>query len=202
MMRSPLVCCSSPQMMRRKVVFPQPDGPSKTMNSPSGTVSVMPFTAATPPNILTISLVKTIAIERSPDFNVIMRPPIPRWRSLSCPVADNRHRRKARDRANARSRKAVNLGFVLPLVEDVLALLRRPLDRFFGSHRAGRRLRHHVADDELVVDIVGRGPGRSRIADSSRPRVRALQDRQLVMGVRGRIVGQDRHRLGYDVGVD
>ena len=30
-------------MMRRNVVLPQPDGPSNTMNSPSGTVRLMPF---------------------------------------------------------------------------------------------------------------------------------------------------------------
>src|SRR3954467_12106335 len=61
--RSPLVCFSSPQMMRRNVVLPQPDGPSSTMNSPSGTVRLMPSTAETSSNFLTISLVNTEAIE-------------------------------------------------------------------------------------------------------------------------------------------
>src|SRR5579862_9666284 len=61
--RSPLVCFSSPQMMRRNVVLPQPDGPSSTMNSPFGTVRLMPFTAGTSPNFLMIFLVNTAAIE-------------------------------------------------------------------------------------------------------------------------------------------
>src|SRR6185437_14641060 len=61
--RSPLVCCSSPQMMRRNVVLPQPEGPSKTMNSPSGTSKVMPLTAGNAPNLLTMFLVDTAAIE-------------------------------------------------------------------------------------------------------------------------------------------
>ena len=76
--RSPLVCCSSPQIMRKNVVLPQPDGPSSTMNSPSGTVSEMPLTAGTSPNFLTISLVNTAAIEPPRIQRTAPLPPITR----------------------------------------------------------------------------------------------------------------------------
>lgn len=35
-----------------------------------------------------------------------------------------------------------------------------PFNRVLGGHLAGRRLRHHVADDEVVVDFVDGWPGR------------------------------------------
>ena len=37
---------TKPAIMRKVVVLPQPDGPSSTRNSPSGTSSVTPATAA------------------------------------------------------------------------------------------------------------------------------------------------------------
>ena len=46
-------------------------------------------------------------------------------------------------------------------------------------------------DDEVVVDFIGRGPGRSRIAGGGGPLVRVLQHGELVVRRRGRIVGQD-----------
>jgi hypothetical protein len=45
----PPVIVSSPAIMRNSVDFPQPDGPSSTVNAPSGMASDMPFTASTPP---------------------------------------------------------------------------------------------------------------------------------------------------------
>src|SRR5262249_8591448 len=84
--RSPLVCFSSPQMMRRNVVLPQPDGPSSTMNWPSGTVRLMPLTAETSPNFLTMSLVDTAAIAppRIVIFDVTSAPPFPRAERRQC----------------------------------------------------------------------------------------------------------------------
>jgi hypothetical protein len=40
---------SSPAIMRNSVDFPQPEGPSSTVNAPSGMASETPFTASTPP---------------------------------------------------------------------------------------------------------------------------------------------------------
>src|SRR5215831_301816 len=166
--RSPLVCFSSPQMMRRSVVLPQPDGPSSTMNSPSGTVREMPFTAGTSPHFLMISLVDTAAMESSR-------------------IPDASDRAKARPAFRLSSPSS-------PLLEDGLTLSRCPLDRLFGAQLTCRRLRHHVGDDEGVVDFVHRGRSRSRIARNSGPLVRVLQDRQLVARGRCRIVRQNRHR--------
>ena len=45
----PLVMVSSPAIMRSSVDLPQPDGPSSTVNEPSGMPSDTPFTASTPP---------------------------------------------------------------------------------------------------------------------------------------------------------
>ena len=45
----PLVMVSSPAIMRSSVDLPQPDGPSSTVNEPSGMASDTPFTASTPP---------------------------------------------------------------------------------------------------------------------------------------------------------
>ena len=45
----PPLIVSSPAIMRSSVDFPQPDGPSSTVNEPFGTVNDTPFTASTPP---------------------------------------------------------------------------------------------------------------------------------------------------------
>jgi hypothetical protein len=45
----PEVMVSSPAIMRSKVDLPQPEGPSSTVNEPSGMSSDTPFTASTPP---------------------------------------------------------------------------------------------------------------------------------------------------------
>src|SRR6478609_9682248 len=134
---SPLVCCSSPQMMRRKVVLPQPDGPSSTMNSPSGTVSEMPLTAGTSPNILTISLVNTAAIE-PPGMRALLPP------AHEYPLRFYRPREPARyhgPRLAAQSRCRPS-GLAVPLPEDGFGLLCGPLDGVFRRHGAGRCFRH------------------------------------------------------------
>src|SRR6516165_12770721 len=58
---SPDVCRSRPAMILKKVVLPQPDGPSSTKNSPSRTDRLTPSTAVTPPKSFLISLVTTAA---------------------------------------------------------------------------------------------------------------------------------------------
>src|SRR3954468_14784582 len=51
----PAVISSSPAIIRRSVVLPQPDGPTSTMNSPSAIVRLTSSTARTPPaNSLTM----------------------------------------------------------------------------------------------------------------------------------------------------
>src|SRR5215475_4520980 len=174
MMRSPLVCCSSPQMMRKKVVLPQPDGPSKTMNSPSGTVSVIPLTADTSPNFLMISLVSTAAIE-APEIKMTFGSP--------SPDAPHTHLLQTPHPAPDRAQDTIRtlLRPLKPFVENAFALLRGPLNRVFGAHCAGRGLRHHVANDEVVVDFVRRGPGRPRIIRHCGPLIRRLQNHEIVV---------------------
>src|SRR3989338_4653343 len=48
----PLVISSRPAIMRRVVVLPQPEGPSKTTNSPSWMLRETSLTAVTSPNFL------------------------------------------------------------------------------------------------------------------------------------------------------
>ena len=45
----PAVTVSRPAIIRSSVDLPQPDGPSSTVNEPSGMPSDTPFTASTPP---------------------------------------------------------------------------------------------------------------------------------------------------------
>ncbi len=45
----PFVTSSRPAMVRSRVDLPQPDGPTKTQNSPSGTVRSMPLRASIAP---------------------------------------------------------------------------------------------------------------------------------------------------------
>src|SRR5690606_14045605 len=51
---SPLSGCSRPAIIRSRVVFPQPDGPSSATSSPSGTLRLMLSRAVKLPNCLLI----------------------------------------------------------------------------------------------------------------------------------------------------
>src|SRR5215471_709956 len=46
---TPSVTSSRPAIIRKSVDFPQPEGPTSTMNSPSGIINVTSSTARTPP---------------------------------------------------------------------------------------------------------------------------------------------------------
>src|SRR5262245_25148269 len=59
---SPSLMSSSPAIMRSVVVFPQPEGPTRTTNSLSGTSRSMPRTAATPSKSFTNARKVTRAI--------------------------------------------------------------------------------------------------------------------------------------------
>src|SRR5438309_9591675 len=48
----PVVVSMNPEIIRKVVVLPQPDGPSRTRNSPSATSSERSSTATTSPNRL------------------------------------------------------------------------------------------------------------------------------------------------------
>src|SRR5215208_1269026 len=59
-MSSPEVGCSKPAIIRRVVVFPQPEGPRSEKNSPPGMWRSMPSTAVTSTNRL-VSLLSSIS---------------------------------------------------------------------------------------------------------------------------------------------
>ena len=72
---SPEVWVSSPAIIRSSVVFPQPDGPRKTRNSPSFTERSTPSTAFTSPKCFLTFLVSTVAIEdQTPPVRTICEP--------------------------------------------------------------------------------------------------------------------------------
>src|SRR5947209_1747718 len=64
---SPAVGCSRPAIMRRRVVFPEPDGPRKTRNSPSLVTRFTSLTAPNSPSLNTLVRfrVSTTAIQSS-----------------------------------------------------------------------------------------------------------------------------------------
>src|SRR3954453_13617681 len=57
---SPAVISSNPAMRLSVVDLPQPDGPSRVMNSPSGTVKFTPEQASTPPYRFVTSISSTL----------------------------------------------------------------------------------------------------------------------------------------------
>ena len=60
---SPEVMSSSPTIIRSSVDFPQPDGPTRIMNSPSATSMLMSFTAGKPsPYCLTMFFISMAAM--------------------------------------------------------------------------------------------------------------------------------------------
>src|SRR5574337_1450290 len=66
MKMSPLLASSSPAINRRAVVFPQPEGPTSTVNCLSGISSVMSLTAVTAPNFLVTPCSCTLATAYPP----------------------------------------------------------------------------------------------------------------------------------------
>ena len=60
----PAVTSSRPAIIRSSVDFPQPDGPTSTMKSPSATVSETSSTAATSPEKILLTCSSSIAAIR------------------------------------------------------------------------------------------------------------------------------------------
>src|SRR6266516_760455 len=58
----PSFTASRPAIIRKRVVLPQPDGPTSTMNSPLSIVRLIPSTAVTPPGKVLRTPLKTIVL--------------------------------------------------------------------------------------------------------------------------------------------
>src|SRR5713101_8392837 len=149
MRMSPLVCRSSPAIMRRSVVLPHPLGPRSTRNSPSRVVRSTPSTAVCSWNTFRICLVSTVAKRPSRKKRGRLLP-----RSLP--------------RTTSSRRRLQELA-LLPLGEDVARLRFRFLDCVLGAHHALGRLGEHVVHDPLTVDVVDRRVGIARVAHVGRP---------------------------------
>src|SRR6266571_5079418 len=57
---------SRPAIIRNKVVLPQPEGPTSTMNSPLSIVRLIPSTALTPPGNVLLTPLNTISLTGGP----------------------------------------------------------------------------------------------------------------------------------------
>src|SRR3954462_9580746 len=66
MLMHPEVCVSSPAMIRNKVDLPQPEAPSRTMNSPSAMSMSTPFSTSVLPNDLRIWSILSLAMLACP----------------------------------------------------------------------------------------------------------------------------------------
>src|SRR5215475_5369251 len=71
----PAVTSSRPAIMRRSVDLPQPDGPTRTRNSPLPIVSETSSTATTPPEKILLTLSRTISATRIDRESIPHAPP-------------------------------------------------------------------------------------------------------------------------------
>ena len=89
MRRVPVLISSSPAIIRRLVVFPQPDGPTRTMNSPSPISRFRSETAWKSPYILLTFSNVTVAMAKPPSrpSSRVHASQPPRWRGRTPYVA-------------------------------------------------------------------------------------------------------------------
>src|SRR5918999_1865209 len=149
---SPSVASSSPAMVRRSVVLPQPEGPSSTRYSPSAVAMSTPSTATTSP----------WKVFLSPRSSTASAGAGPSW-GFSDGLGS-----------------ATDQTLLAPLREDRLHLRLRPGDRLLRRLLPARRARVHVRDDERAEHLPNRGVRIARTADIGAPVERVLQHRELV----------------------
>src|SRR5438309_3039574 len=172
MKMSPLVCRSSPAIIRNSVVFPHPLGPRSTRNSPSRVCRSTPSTAVCSWKTFRIRLVSTVAKRPSRKKRGRLLP-----RSLPQPQSNCTAPLYRRRLAALSDLQELAL---LPLGEDVARLRFRFLDRVLGAHHALRRLGEHVVHDPLAVDVVDRGVGIPGVAHVGGPVERIGEHRVFV----------------------
>src|SRR5215216_6278805 len=149
---SPSVASSSPAMVRRSVVLPQPEGPSSTRYSPSAVSMSTPSTAIMSPW-------KVFLSPRSSTASARAGPSWPSSDVLGC---------------------ATDQALVAPLREDRLHLRLRPRHRLLRRLLPARRARVHVRDNERAEHLPDRGVRIAGTADVGTPVERVLQYRELV----------------------
>src|SRR5829696_2209371 len=149
---SPSVASSSPAMVRRSVVLPQPEGPSSTRYSPSPVSMSTPSTATTSPwNVFLSPRSSTASAGTGPSW---------RWSDgLGC---------------------ATDQALLPPLREDRLHLRLRLGHRFLRGLPPARRARVHVRDDERAEHLPDRGVRVAMTANVGAPVERILEHCELV----------------------
>src|SRR5919106_3806713 len=174
---SPSVGSSSPAMTRSKVVFPHPDGPSRTRYSPAWVAISTPSTALTSP------VSKCFFSPRTSTTCAMLGPLSSRGGSVrGAPVCVA----VLTSTTSASSDEALPP----PLGEDLLTLLVRLLDRLLGFLSAACDAGEHVGQDERAVDLADGRVRRSGVAQVRRPVQRRLEGLEL-----GRVVALDRERV-------
>src|SRR5258708_9206441 len=186
---SPDVGCSRPAIRRIKVVLLQPEGPSRTRNSPSLAMRSIPSTARTSSKCLEIRRASTVAMK---GLGLV--------RDLRFSGANG-----ARVDAgppfffNARSSGSDQVP-ILPLGPDRLHLGVGPLERVLGRLSTGRAFGEHGVEEPRLVRVGDRRGGVARIADVRRPIEHILKDGILVVRHRLRILGEELLKVRNGLG--
>src|SRR3972149_10733493 len=145
MRTSPAVCLSRPAIMRRRVVFPQPEGPRRTRNSPSFVERSTPSTALTSPKYFFIPRVSTGAT----DYPFSCRGLLGCQKTRETPPTGV----SRQESSNTLSVGGLNEPSLLPLGENALAGRIRFRQRLLRRCRAARRLGTHRVDDPRAEDF-------------------------------------------------
>src|SRR3954452_18668999 len=153
--RTPREMSSSPATIRNAVVFPQPDGPTSTMNSPFEISRSSPFTAVVPSGYVLVTPSKLTAAMRTPSIDaagILLRPGL-FAQTLVQPVDQIRHRLEpVRDHAE-------------PELAEVLRLHAEA----FGERSHDVVRRHGPVAVHEVIEIAGgeaRAGGQLPVGDS------------------------------------
>src|SRR5919106_1877395 len=174
---SPSVGSSSPAMTRSKVVFPHPDGPSRTRYSPAWVAISTPSIALTSPPS------KCFFSPRTSTTCAMLGPRSSRGGSVRgaplCVAVLTSTKSPSPDKT-----------FPPPLIENLLTLLVRLLDRLLWFLVTACDAGEHVGQDEGAVDLADGRVRRSRVAEVRRPVQRRLERLEL-----GRVVSLDHERV-------
>src|SRR5262245_2964683 len=178
---SPWVGVSRPAIMRRSVVFPEPDGPRKTRNSPSW---VTRSTSLTAPSCPCLKTFVTLRVSPTAIVNYLL-------------AGTRRRLPSGKERLRSRRRRpASSVKRSFPAREDPLVLRFGRLGGVLRRLVAARHLGEHGRDDpgaERLVDACRRV---ARVADVRRPVEHVGEDLVLVLRVGGVVVLDDLLDVG------
>src|SRR5512143_368120 len=172
---SPAVGSSIPAIIRRSVVFPHPDGPRRTRNSPSSVARSTCATALTCPNNFDIARISTRPMMSAAS----------KWYALLRSPAQESDGARRQRTAPPRRPQDERRGLLLPAHEPLLPPLHVDrLDqefglrhRLFGLHPPGG-VGHHVRQDKGGEDLALRRVRRPRVPHVGAPLLLILDHRE------------------------